>query len=239
MIRSAIEKLVSLGDIEQQTVEGRTFMVGAGRTEEIKPHGVGTILVHSLQAVVDYFEREPDIAAKTAMLHVVSPSRVSVLDIMADQTYGDREEYLRADLIQEGFPFGRYMEQDQMVINLLTMFQETAVRDSIIKAVSGLVVKGEIEVGDDGISQQVQTKVGVSRLSEIEIKNPVMLRPIRTFTEVEQVEAPYVLRIKSSGKDAAPTIAIFEADGGQWKNEAIAKIKDWLAKRIEGVKILG
>jgi hypothetical protein len=84
----------------------------------------------------------------------------------------------------------------------------------------------------------VQTKVGVSRLADIEIKNPVMLRPIRTFTEVDQVEAPYVLRIKG-GKEAVPSIAIFEADGGQWKNDAIALIKKWLEGRIDGVKILG
>jgi hypothetical protein len=41
------------------------------------------------------------------------------------------------------------------------------------------------------------------------------------------------------GKDGAmPACALFESDGGQWKLEAITRIKDYLASKLEGYTII-
>ena len=61
----------------------------------------------------------------------------------------------------------------------------------------------------------------------IEIKPRVMLRPFRTFLEVEQPESEFLLRV-----DPDEGIGFFEADGGIWKLEAKKNIADYFLKNM-------
>ena len=60
-----------------------------------------------------------------------------------------------------------------------------------------------------------------------EIKPRVMLRPFRTFLEVEQPESEFLLRV-----DPDEGIGFFEADGGIWKLEAKKNIADYFLKNM-------
>lgn len=53
------------------------------------------------------------------------------------------------------------------------------------------------------------------------------LRPYRTFREVEQPASEFVFRLRSLNGEV-PWCALFEADGGKWKLDAVLKIKAWL-----------
>lgn len=55
--------------------------------------------------------------------------------------------------------------------------------------------------------------------------------------EVEQPASTFVFRIKGA-KDMPPHCALFEADGRMWRLEAIKNIKEWLAGKIQGIKII-
>ena len=81
---------------------------------------------------------------------------------------------------------------------------------------------------DNGINQTTTVKSGVASLAKATAPNPVTLRPYRTFTEVVQPSSQFVLRIN---KDAE--LALFEADGGKWKLEAIKNIADYLKTGLE------
>lgn len=61
----------------------------------------------------------------------------------------------------------------------------------------------------------------------VEIKPRVMLRPFRTFLEVEQPESEFLLRV-----DLDEGIGFFEADGGIWKLEAKKNIADYFLKNM-------
>ena len=61
----------------------------------------------------------------------------------------------------------------------------------------------------------------------VEIKPRVMLRPFRTFLEVEQPESEFLLRV-----DPDEGIGFFEADGGIWKLEAKKNIADYFLKNM-------
>lgn len=239
MIKEAIDKIISLASLEVIEVDSRQFT--SRSVNEIRPQLIEPIVVHSLTAIVDFFEGEVDVNCDVnpdlTVIHIVDPHTVKVIDGVADDTYRNREHFLTAQRINSEFEFDTYFDQEKMVMKLLTMFEQTTVLEDVIKVVSGLIVSSDIEVNDDGISQEVKVRKGASRIEKVEIKNPIMLKPIRTFTEVDQVESPYVLRIRE--RNGEPQIAIFEAGGGQWKNDAIQNIKKWLAKRIKGVKILG
>ena len=72
------------------------------------------------------------------------------------------------------------------------------------------------------------------------VPNPCRLRPIRTFTEVEQPASLFVFRLEQ-GSNETVTGALFEADGGAWKLEAMSNIKRYLDEELKetGVKVIG
>lgn len=67
--------------------------------------------------------------------------------------------------------------------------------------------------------------VGVASKADAMVPNPVDLTPFRTFMEVKQPSSKFVFRI--SGEET-PQFKLVEAEGGIWKYEAIANIKDYL-----------
>ena len=78
---------------------------------------------------------------------------------------------------------------------------------------------------DDGTSQKTTIKSGIANNTDVIVPNPVILRPYRTFNEVEQPESAYVFRIKDS--ERGPMFKLVEADGGIWKAAAMKKIKEF------------
>jgi hypothetical protein len=65
---------------------------------------------------------------------------------------------------------------------------------------------------------------------EVSIQNPVWLKPFRTFTEVDQPASPFVVRIREDC--GSIDVALFEADGGSWRNDARYLIKEFLNFQI-------
>ena len=61
--------------------------------------------------------------------------------------------------------------------------------------------------------------------------NPVTLRPYRTFNEVEQPASQFVFRINKLAN-----LALFEADGGKWKLEAVESIANYLKNELASNK---
>ena len=80
---------------------------------------------------------------------------------------------------------------------------------------------------DNGVTQTVEARQGVALNAVVEIKPRVMLRPFRTFLEVEQPESEFLLRV-----DPDEGIGFFEADGGIWKLEAKKNIADYFLKNM-------
>jgi len=91
---------------------------------------------------------------------------------------------------------------------------------------------------DDGVTQAVEAKTGIARVENVTVPNPVTLRPYRTFLDVaEQPKCLFVFRMRQA--DKGPECALFEADSGLWKLEAIRQIKDWLYANAAGVSVVG
>lgn len=71
-------------------------------------------------------------------------------------------------------------------------------------------------------------------LQEVEVPSPCRLMPYRTFTEVKQPMSSFIFRVKDNDR-LGVSCALFEADGGAWKNEAKKNIKEYLEKELDGV----
>ena len=133
------------------------------------------------------------------------------------------------------FQFGNFMPVEQFIIGLQSCFAREDGRDIVIEAIAGLKSDESMSYKDDGISQTVAAKKGVSLSTTREVPNPVVLKPYRTFPEIEQPSSQFILRV--TDKRGEPEVGLWEADGGAWKIEATARIRAWLEAQLSGTGI--
>jgi len=123
-------------------------------------------------------------------------------------------------------------------VALQTLFVETPERAQVLAIVGNLKEEQVRQSDDDGITQTVTGRAGIVLGKDVKIPNPVSLRPYRTFREVEQPESKFVLRL-TQGKEGELPCALFEADGGAWKLEAMLKIRTYLAGALSAAEKTG
>ncbi len=87
--------------------------------------------------------------------------------------------------------------------------------------------KDEAVHQDDGLAQTVTLKSGSGSLARVELKEIVNLRPYRTFADVMQPMSMFKLRVRRNGG-----LALFEADGGRWRLEAMDNVRHELEFRL-------
>ena len=139
---------------------------------------------------------------------------------------------VRADL-PDGFPFERYMDLETFNIMLQSRFVDTNDRAALLALTANVVDENVKSYGDDGISQVASVKSGVTSVADVKVPNPVLLRPFRTFAEVDQPESKFIFRMRKG--DDGVTAALIEADGGAWKIEAIQNIAEYLRNNLQKV----
>jgi hypothetical protein len=187
-----------------------------------------TIMVHSLGAIVDYCENEL-IDGANYIIHIKGPGEVFVKSRLSSDLR-QRETFLKSGLVMDPFVFGVVHNVENFIVSLQAQFVQNEVSSRILSLVGNITAEAKTTTEDDGVTQRVTAKAGIVSVEEREVPNPVTLRPYRTFTEIEQPESKFILRISACG----PTCALYEADGGAWKNEAIGGIRDWLSEKLQG-----
>jgi hypothetical protein len=182
---------------------------------------------------VDYIKSNTDIMSDKMIVHVVNPTRVT---LYSDLDLDRKREYLvevNAEFPQ--FPFDRFVGHENFIIGVQSKFIPNNDADLLLKF-AGTVEGGTIaDYGDDGVSQKATVKTGLASKSDALIPSPVTLKPYRTFTEVDQPESQFVFRMKED-KYEGVLCALFEADGGAWKLNAMENIKEYLERALEGME---
>lgn len=191
------------------------------------------LVLNQLTGLLDWITHEGiKIQAKKdfLMIQVVSPTKVRVIGMVNNQ--GRRSVYVDVHAVVDDIPFGRFLDQEDMVILLQSQFvhdeeQQTEKgiddRDILLQVVSNLRSDEVQQQTDDGVSQTVQINSGVASVSTVKVPNPVTLIPYRTFQEIEQPASKFIFRMHEG-----MTSALFEADNSQWKVEAKQRIKTFL-----------
>jgi len=227
MIKEAIEKILGLAPVHApiKTVEinGQTYTNNDLElvTEPIVP----TLKVHNLSGVVDYIQNNFD-DRYPVLIHVISPTEVRVVSQFNKDL--KRNVLISADALLPSISFDRYLDLEHFNILLQSCFVDTEERAAVLAVVGNVRDEKVMTFGDDGVSQQVTAKAGVATVEAVKVPNPVLLKPFRTFVEIEQPFSPFVLRLKDG-----PSAALFEADGGAWKVAAIAEIKEYLRFQLQ------
>lgn len=183
----------------------------------------------SLTSIVDYLRSNID-GEPTAytLIHVYGPETVTVNGSLECCTR-TREEFLEATAPIPHILFNEYMDRDAFNVMLQSCFKGQGDRDAVLKVVGNICLdqNSGVEVSDDGVTQNVEAKTGAVLKTKATIPNPVRLAPFRTFTEVEQPESAFVLRINQNMQ-----VALFEADGGAWRQEAMKNIQAYLIEAL-------
>lgn len=159
------------------------------------------------------------------------------LTALNSDEFGRRRLYVRASIGGGcGFAFGNFMDPEVFVIGLQSHFVEDMPLKSLLQIASSLTAENVAIAEDDGIAQTATVRQGISLKANRKIEPKVKLRPYRTFREVEQPASTFLFRLRSR-ENAPPSCALFEADGGVWKLEAVKNIaaflKDELPKDVQ------
>jgi len=235
MLSEFIDKIVSLSTPVRVTLEddgkkryyNRRFYPIGNETPE--PLVLGT-----LTGIVDYLGANKDgLDFKDLMIHVKSYDRVFIKSKIING-FQQRHTYAVAEFNISEFPFGDWMQSEDFIIKLQTLFRPTADLEALLKLVGNIRDEQVKTVTDDGVSQQVTAAVGLAKVKDVRVPNPVILKPVRTFPEIAQPAAPFVCRLKR-GTQETPLCSLHECDGGQWELDAIESIATWLKKKIGSV----
>lgn len=134
----------------------------------------------------------------------------------------------------EGFRFGMPYDVDAFIVALKSKFDPNESDwPQVFSLVKNVQVEDKMELNDDGMSQKVTVKKGVSAASITTENRPIdyVLRPYRIFSEVRQPKSTFFLRL-SGDKECGIRISLHETDGGAWKNDAARAIRDYVKEHL-------
>lgn len=237
MLKEAIKYLIDLSvmpfdrfvTIEDSEGNERNFVTDCeGNSKEIKPlinHANEPLLVNTLTGLVEYLKANVERIDSKFYLQVFDERTVYLKGLL--NRNGDRETLVVANAIVPRFSYGHFLDTEELIIAFQSKFTQTHDRDLILKVVGNIKEENVRETGDNGISQAVTIKTGVASADDVLVPNPVRLAPYRTFLEVDQPASDFIFRMKKG-----PMGAIFEADGGAWRNQAIVNIREYLREEL-------
>jgi hypothetical protein len=235
----AITKLTELGEVKQfsrpESVTYTSKPVHLLLPPEKKP-----LIVNTLQGLIDLYKADFDgmKGEETVLVHVLSPTVVQIESSDVDD-YGRQRVYVRAEYPEAHiakFKYGVFLNPEAFIISAHTCFQRVKIEnddgsmakdlDYVLKVASAISAGRERTDTDDGISQTVQMKAGVTLKSEETLRGRVNLAPYRTFSEIDQVISEFVFR--AHGNEDGAELALFEGDGGRWRLAAVDALSELL-----------
>ncbi len=237
MLKEFVEKIVEMSPVQLKEIAGLTYSdreLDEVRGPEIKPFEV-----HTLAGLRDLVKLGVEgITADKIVVHVLGHDRVDVTTTGSD-AWKRRTQFVRASYADiERFPFGDFMGSEKFIIALQSRFDPTADLEKVLQIAGNLTADNSVNIADDGVGQSATLKKGVSGAlrTNVDLPRRVKLAPYRTFREVNSPVSEFVFRLQQNGQ-GLPQCALFEADGGKWKHDAMLAVKEWLAAELPGVAI--
>lgn len=233
MIKEALQYIVGLSPANLLKIGEIEY--SDKQLHKIEPPSFQGFNTSTLKSIVDYIQREPDNLDDRYIIHIDSPTRV-VLTTSEDLPHRNRHQVIVAKADLPSITFGSYMDVEHFIIQMQAKFLQTTDAFDLMRFVGNVKEEAVKSTSDDGISQTVTARAGIVKVEEVVVPNPVTLAPYRTFIEVPQPTSQFVFRMQSG-----PKMALFEADGGAWRNQAMQNIQMYfeeaLAVQIENMDV--
>jgi hypothetical protein len=226
MIKNALQYLIGLGKTEVIKIGERTFTTKSVSEVKDPVPSPCPIKVRTLSAIIDFIKKGDAPAGDQWIIHVESPESVSLTTKLLEDY--SRATYMNATAIIPKVMYDRFLGMEEFNIMLQAMFVKNETIVKMLKIVGNVKEENVNTYGDDGVSQSIVAKAGIAKVEEVPLPNPVIIAPYRTFMEVEQPVSKFIFRMKQG-----PVAALFEADGGAWRMDAILNIADYLKKNLD------
>ena len=247
--RAEIEYLVSVGAEKRKAeetptvleIDGHSYTAYRGQLTRVRPvkpepeEKPDVFEAFSLSGLVDFIRTDVDgIFQNPAIRHtvrVIDPKHVEVLTPLHG-FYKERNLIARCAALTPKISFGTFLGVDEFQIMVQAMFADSTNRALVLQLSGSLRKEQSTQTADDGVSQKVTINRGVATADDVIVKNPVTLKPLRTFYEVEQPDSPFILRFNEEAQ-----AALFEGDGGAWQLKAVENVRAWLAEKLAGCNV--
>lgn len=197
-----------------------------------------TLEISTLTSLVEYIKNRMPDDFSTAdgmpkmIVHVESETEVRLVTVFNDDM--KRWELAKVKARLPRIALNEFVDQEKFIIQMQSMFAETTDKTIVLQVAGNVEDKTVANYGDDGVSQKATIKTGLANVEDVIVPNPVILRPFRTFHEVEQPDIEFIFRMKNGV--GGVSCALFEADGGAWKFNAVHSIAEYLEKELKGVE---
>lgn len=224
MTRDALQYMVGLKTAEVLEINDEKY-VDKNVQRVDKELRASAIQMNTLTSLVDYLKAGVDSMADKMLVQVISPTEVKLISML--DTDRKRECLVEVEAMIPSFEYGRYMGNESFIIALQSKFIDNDDRALLLQFAGTVKDESIAQYGDDGVTQKATIKTGITSVGDAVVPNPVKLRPFRTFVEVTQPESAFVFRMRQADGRGVEC-AIFEADGGAWKNAAMKSIKEYL-----------
>lgn len=235
MIKEALEYIVNMSAPHLTEVDGETYSDRPLDRVSYAPTAA-TLRLDTLTSLVDYIKgckkdmyEEYD---QQWIIHINDPAHVYLMSML--DTDRKRETLIEASAERYMNAIGNYIDQESFLIGIKSNFVQTDNTALLLKFAGTVEDKSVAQYTDDGITQKATIKRGIAGHEEAVVPSPIALAPYRTFLEVEQPESDFVFRMKTDERGIR--CALFEADGGAWKHEAINNIKTYLSEALKDEK---
>lgn len=226
MLKAMIEKIENMAAPRTFELEGKTYSNKELHLVHEKKRQIREIELTGLDSVCKMIRNESEMVGLRLFVQIVNHKTVKVFSTF-DVDY-DRQSlyYCTADV--PGVTTGRYLSYDAAVVELRSLYIPNEGTEYLLQLLSSITKESKVTSSDNGVTQKVEAKSGIALNSLVTVRPRVMLRPFRTFIEVEQPESEFLLRINDRGE-----IGIFPADGGVWKLEATRNVADYFEAQLE------
>lgn len=199
------------------------------------------LAINTLKGLVDYIKADNEsFTFEGFFVHVETHNLVKFCGPIIGHD-DSRMTLIKAEFSNEClFNFGQKYDPEKFVIELQASFVDNNDSRKMLQMVGNITNERVVSSEDDGITQKVGLKTGakLNMQGQESLPNPVTLKPYRTFLEIDQPESTFVFRVHQSAEGELPRCALYEADGGFWKNEAIAEIKRYLEAHLPEIPII-
>lgn len=231
MLKSLFEYVVGLSKANMVNIDGTVFTDKPLHLPEMP--AIETLLTDNLSSIVNFIKNAGDADLNylddtvQKIIHVEDAGKVNLYSSVCNECM-DRQKFMKAEWAGNKFPFGQFMDAEKFNILLQTCFMETDDLKVIQQVVGNLRDEAVRNYGDDGVSQSVTIRTGIATVGQVRVPSPAKLRPYRTFLEVEQPASLFILRMREGGQ-----CALFEADGGLWRETARKNIRNYFEYELE------
>lgn len=229
MLKQAIEYIIGLRKPEITEIRGEMYSDKPLNRISYNPKAA-PIKLTTLSSFLQYVNSNVDyITYDNIIIHVKSPTEISMYSEL--DTERERETLVEVKAMLPNIKFGDFIPQEDFCIMVQSGFVSTEERSLLLKF-AGTVESGTVaNYSDDGITQKAVVKKGLTSKEDALVPSPIALKPFRTFIEVEQPLSSFIFRMKE-GVYGGVGCALFEADGGAWRQIAMRSIAEYIKENL-------